>query len=70
MKILTKDSGHDPVQTQIDIVQRMIRFYSLYLDCWYEDISATGARAKLAQNLDKEVKNLEVLKSTHPEYFI
>ena len=69
MKILTKDPGHDPVQTKIDIVQSTIRVYESYLD-WYDDKSSPNAHVELLRKLEKEVKNLEVLKSKHPEYFI
>lgn len=69
MKILTKDTGRDPVQTQIDIVQKSIMVYSHYLD-WYDDKSSPKAHAELLRKIEKEVKNLDLLKSKHPEYFI
>ena len=70
MKILTKDDGRDPVQTQIDIVQKSINFYSWYLGRCDEISPDTSARANLVKKIEYEVKNLDLLKSKHPEYFI
>jgi hypothetical protein len=69
VKILTKDPGHDPVQTRIDIVQKSIEVYSQYLG-WYDDKSSSKIRDELLRKIEREVKNLDLLKSKHPEYFI
>ena len=67
MKILIKDG--DPVQIQIDKVQRSIKVYNSYLE-WYDDKSSPKAHAELLKKLEKEVGILGRLKSKHPEYFI
>lgn len=69
MNILTKDTGRDPVQTRIDIIQTSIKVYSHYLER-YVDKSSPKPHAELVRMIEKEVKNLDSLKSRHPEYFI
>ena len=68
MKSAIIEPSRDPVQTQINIVRQTIDVYSWYLGCC--DENSPQERANLVLKIEKEVKNLDLLKSKHPEYFI
>ena len=70
MKSAIIEPSCDPVQTQINIVRQSIDFYSWYLGRCDEISPDASARANLVKKIEHEVKNLDLLKSKHPEYFI
>ena len=69
MKSAIIEPSRDPVQTQINIVRQSIDVYSWYLGRCDEN-SPPQERANLVKKIEHEVKNLDLLKSKHPEYFI
>ena len=69
MKSAIIEPSRDPVQTQINIVRQSIDVYSRYLGRCDEN-SPPQERANLVLKIEKEVKNLDLLKLKHPEYFI
>ena len=68
-KSSNKEPSRDPVQTQINIVQQAIVVYSIYL-AHGDGKFSPDVRASLVKKIEHETKNLDRLKSKHPEYFI